>query len=90
MEHPEGAVTILYVVLIAMAAAALWLLHSWWFPYTRCRRCLKHSAAGRGLGSTWRAYNRCGACGGKGETVRTGARIVSKATSRPVRGSEEK
>lgn len=78
----------LLLSLAGLVYAAGWLTHSWWFPFTRCRHCLKHSASGRGLGSSWRAYNRCHWCGGSGETVRTGARLISKATGRPVRGSK--
>jgi hypothetical protein len=79
-----------YLVLAVLIAAAAWLAHSWWWPWRRCPRCLKHSASGRGTGSSWRAYNRCHWCGGAGETVRIGARMISKATGKPPRGSKEK
>ena len=76
------------IIIAALVLAAGWVAHSWWWPYQRCPSCLKHSASGRGIGSTWRAYNRCWRCGGKGELVRTGAKLISKATGKPVRGSK--
>lgn len=77
-------------ILLAFAAGVLWLLHSWWWPYTFCRACRGRRGKGVGSRSSARFYNRCRRCGGSGERVRTGARLISKATGRPVRGTEGK
>ena len=80
--------TIGLVLLAVTIAASGWLAHSWWWPYQRCPACT--GRGGRGALSTARAYNRCRRCKGKGEQVRMTARLISKTTGRPVRGTKEK
>ncbi|MGO9080386.1 MAG: hypothetical protein ACLQDY_15310 [Streptosporangiaceae bacterium] len=71
------------------AATAGWLAHSWWWPYTSCRSCRGRRGKGTGSRPSARFYNRCRRCGGSGEAVRIGAVLISKATGRPVRGSDQ-
>lgn len=75
------------LVLLALAAGAAWCGWAWWWPYTYCRRCVGRKGQGRGASKF--GWNRCRRCGGKGEQVRHTARVISKLTGRPVRGSEE-
>jgi hypothetical protein len=64
-----------WLALAVLAAAGWWLLRLRLHPYGRCRRC--RSRPGRNIGSSAEAYGRCGACGGTGERIRTGARSVN-------------
>jgi hypothetical protein len=79
---------------VAVLAAVLagWCLHAWFWPWTYCRRC--DGRRGQGQGSTRRGWNRCRKCGPlgtktPGEQVRHTARVISKATGLPVRGSKQ-
>jgi len=78
-------------LLFGVAATAAWLAHSWWWPYTYCRACRGRRGKGVGSRASARFYNRCRTCRtcGGGGTVRLGARLVSKATGRPIRGGKE-
>ena len=68
-------------------AAVLYGLWVWFFPHTYCRHCAGHK--GQGLGSTNYRWSRCRRCGGSEERVRYAARLISKATGLPVRGSKD-
>jgi len=65
--------SVLVVVGAVVLAVAFWALRLCWFPYGPCRAC--QGRRGRGMGSTARAYSRCHWCGGKGERLRTGAKM---------------
>lgn len=63
----------------AALASGFVLVRAWFWPYGPCPRCQsRKGGAGRGLGSTPKAYNRCGKCGGKRERIRPLARIYPK------------
>lgn len=83
----------LAVIAVVVVAGAGWCIWAWCWPWTYCRRC--EGRRGQGLGSTRRGWNRCRRCGPggtgtPGEQVRHTARVMSKLTGRPVRGSKEK
>lgn len=87
--HPPWA---LLTVIVTLGGAG-WLAWAWWWPWTWCRRCGKRTK-GQGLGSTRHGWNRCRKCGPAGtetpgEQVRHTARVISKVTGHPVRGSKE-
>jgi len=73
---------------IILVAMAIWLIRSWWWPFKACPACKGRS--GRGRGSSRSSYNRCWRCKGQPEQVKVTARLISKATGKPVRGSKEK
>lgn len=55
------------------AAGGLMLVRARFWPYGPCPRC--GGRRGRGVGSTGKAYSRCGKCGGSGERVRPVSRV---------------
>lgn len=67
---------------LTILGAALWLAHSWWWPWRPCRGC--HGTK-KGAGSTKKTWNRCGWCSGSGEALRGGAWLLTQATRRPPR-----
>lgn len=74
-----------------LTAAAGWCTWAWFWPWTYCRRCVGRK--GQGRGATKYGWNRCRRCvraGTPGEQVRHTARVISKLTGQPVRGSKEK
>jgi hypothetical protein len=63
--------------------------HALWWPLQRCPSCYKR-AAGRGWGSTPKAYNkRCRRCKGTGEVVRTLPKVLNKVFGTPVRAQKK-
>jgi hypothetical protein len=58
----------LLIVAVLAAALAFALTRSRFWPYGRCPAC--RGRKGRGIGSTDRAFSRCGRCGGSGERIR--------------------
>ena len=70
----------LWLVLATAVAVVFLLVRARFWEYGPCPRCTRkgRGKAGRGLGSGGRAWNRCGACGGKGERVRPLARIYPR------------
>jgi hypothetical protein len=60
--------TALLIAAVLAAALAFVLVRSRWWQYGRCPAC--RGRKGRGIGSTDRAFNRCGRCGGSGERIR--------------------
>lgn len=67
----------------ALAAAVAWTVRLAGWPYGPCPRCKRRR--GRGMGSTSRAWSRCGSsrCKG-GEVVRRGARTVRRSIGKPI------
>ncbi|MCP9951418.1 hypothetical protein [Actinomadura madurae] len=65
--HPSGA-----WLLLAILAAAGYLLHCVIWPYRACRKC---SGAGRFRSPSGRAWRYCNRCGGRGAQLRVGRRI---------------
>ena len=63
----------LLIIAVLAAALAFVLARSRFWPNGRCPAC--RGRKGRGIGSTDRAFNRCGRCGGSGERIRPLARI---------------
>ena len=66
-----------------LIGAVFLLVRARFWPYGPCPRCTGHRSqghggGGRGVGSTEKAYSRCGKCGGKRERVRPLARIYPK------------
>ncbi|MEU4829052.1 hypothetical protein AB0H37_45080 [Actinomadura sp. NPDC023710] len=59
-------------LLLAIIAAAGYLLHSVIWPYRACHKC---QGAGRFRSPSGRAWRYCNRCGGKGAQLRTGRRI---------------
>jgi hypothetical protein len=59
--------------LLTIAAVIVVAVRSRFWPYARCPAC--RGRKGRGAGSTDRAYNYCRWCGGKGEMIRSAARL---------------
>jgi hypothetical protein len=61
-------VAVLLIIAVLGAALVFTLARSRFWPYGRCPRC--RGRKGRGIGSTERAFSRCGWCGGSGERIR--------------------
>jgi hypothetical protein len=70
------------IVLAIAAVAVLWACRLAAYPWGPCRSC--QGRKGHGTGSTRRAWNRCGRCGGTGERPRPGARAIRRAIGRPI------
>jgi hypothetical protein len=64
------------LILIALAAIAVYLGRLYAFPFKNCRHCggtgRKHSRLNR------RAFSVCAGCAGNGRTLRTGARMLHR------------
>jgi hypothetical protein len=58
----------LLIVAVLAAALAFVLVRTRFWPNGRCPAC--RGRKGRGIGSTDRAFSRCGRCGGSGERIR--------------------
>lgn len=56
-----------------LAAVAVYFIHCAIWPYRRCPRC---SASGRQRAPLSTAYRECGGCGGDGQAIRWGARVM--------------
>jgi hypothetical protein len=57
------------LIAAALAAALVFVLvRTRFWPNGRCPSC--RGRKGRGIGSTDRAFSRCGRCGGSGERIR--------------------
>ena len=65
--HPSGM-----WLLLAILAAAGYLLHCVLWPYRACRKC---DGAGRFRSPSGRAWRYCSRCGGRGAQLRAGRRI---------------
>ena len=65
------------LALLVAAGAAWWLASRWLWPYRPCPRCQGHR--GRNAGSTASRWGKCPRCGGSGELMRFGARLVHQA-----------
>ncbi len=59
-------------LLLAVLAAADYLLHCVIWPYRACRKC---DGAGRFRSPSGRAWRYCNRCGGKGAQLRPGRRV---------------
>jgi hypothetical protein len=56
------------IVAVLAAALVFVLVRTRFWPNGRCPAC--QGRKGRGVGSTDRAFSRCGRCGGSGERIR--------------------
>ncbi len=65
-----------WLSLAVLAAVAGQAVACWLWPLTRCRAC---QGSRRNRGSNSRRWGRCRRCGGTGERVRIGARLVNRA-----------
>ena len=65
-----------WLILISLATTVI-LVRSRYWPRGPCPWCTRkgRGKSGRGFGSTDKAFNSCGHCGGKGERIRPLARI---------------
>jgi hypothetical protein len=59
---------VLLITAALAAALVLVLVRTRFWPNGRCPACRRRK--GRGVGSTDRAFSRCGRCGGSGERIR--------------------
>lgn len=53
-----------------------WLWDVWRRPYAACLAC--KGRRGKNAGSTGKVWGRCGLCGGTGERLRVGSRLVNR------------
>jgi hypothetical protein len=58
----------LLITVVLAAALVFVLVRSRFWPHGPCPAC--RGRRGRGIGSTDRAFSRCGRCGGSGERIR--------------------
>lgn len=65
----------LVVAALAGILFVLYMLHCRIYPYAPCKSCAK---TGTSAGSTKRFWNRCRTCGGSGERLRFGARLLDR------------
>lgn len=83
-----------HLMLLALAAAALWLVSLVVHPMRPCPRCAQHAAArggsGRNTGSSKRRFGACGRCGGTGTARRIGAKTVHKVILRASKARRER
>ncbi|MFG1850826.1 hypothetical protein ACGFJT_03215 [Actinomadura geliboluensis] len=63
------------MILLGMAAALVWAVSVYTYPFRPCRRC---QGTGRKPGSTRRRFGPCNRCGGTGRTQRTGSRTAHR------------
>ncbi|MFC4906606.1 hypothetical protein [Actinomadura gamaensis] len=63
------------LLLLAMAALALWAVSVYVYPFRPCRRC---SGTGRKPGSNRRRFGPCPRCGGTGRAQRLGSRTAHR------------
>ncbi len=61
------------LLLLALIAAAVYLLSCRIWPYARCLACL---GSRRNPGSSSRRHGRCKVCRGSGERLRVGTRLL--------------
>lgn len=61
------------IAALVLAGTAYYWACKWW-PYGPCFRCLGHP--GRNRGSNARRWGRCKRCGGTGQRIRWGARVL--------------
>jgi hypothetical protein len=75
-------VAALLIVAVLAAVLVFVVVRTRFWPNGRCPAC--RGRKGRGIGSTDRAFSRCGRCGGSGERIRPLALIwpVHRATAR--------
>jgi hypothetical protein len=66
----------LFLLAAAAVAGAGWYVSLRWHPYAPCRAC--RGRRGRNRGSTGRTWGHCRRCGGKGERLRFGARMIER------------
>lgn len=62
-------------LLLGLVLVAVWVIRSIAHPYGPCRACV--GRRGRNAGSTRAAWGRCARCGGSGERLRLGARLLT-------------
>lgn len=60
-----------------VAAALVYAVQCWWWPYAACLKC---DGAGRFRSPTGRAWRNCRRCGGSGTRVRVGRRLLTWAS----------
>lgn len=60
------------LLLLALAALAVYVAACAWWPFAACRRC---AGTGKRRSPTGKAWRPCGGCGGTGRRVR-GGRLV--------------
>lgn len=66
----------LILVGAAALAAVVYYVSLRVHPFAPCRRC--RGRRGRNRGSTARVWGYCRKCGGKGERLRLGARLIER------------
>ena len=67
----------LQAILFVLAAGALWLAHSAFFPWTACGAC----PGGKKRNSSGTVWRDCRRCGGSGKRRRLGKVLIDAATS---------
>jgi len=70
------------LAITAAAVAVVWITRLAVLPFGPCPAC--RGRKGRGLGSSARAFRKCGRCDGAGERIRPGARTIRRAIGRPL------
>lgn len=65
----------LTLILLALAAAVVWALSVYAYPFRPCRRC---GGTGHKPGSTRRRFGPCNRCQGTGRTQRIGSRTAHR------------
>jgi hypothetical protein len=63
------------VILIALAAAAVWAGSLYLWPFGPCLRC---NGTGRNKGSTGKRFGECRRCKGSGRRRRLGAKTIRR------------
>jgi hypothetical protein len=65
----------MFLFLLILAAAGIWAIRAWFWPYTRCGRC---DGTGRNRGSGTRRFGLCKKCGGSGRRQVRGSRMIHR------------
>lgn len=60
------------LLLLALAALAVYVAACAWWPFAACRRC---EGTGKRRSPTGKAWRPCGRCGGNGRRVRAGRHV---------------
>ncbi|WP_051468412.1 hypothetical protein [Actinomadura oligospora] len=63
------------LTLLTMAAAVIWAVSVYTYPFRPCRRC---SGTGRKPGSNRRRFGPCNRCSGTGRSQRLGSRTAHR------------